>query len=78
MVLSRIAIAVRAAIASIKPPPAPGVEDGEKCNRDGCQGTITMTHDDAFGGCSCFIVAPCSYCMSSYNWCPVCGWDDQG
>lgn len=53
-----------------------GIEEGDPCRRNGCEGVIRIAyrHD---GGCSCFQVAPCSYCTTSYLYCPVCGWEGR-
>jgi len=50
-----------------------GYEKGELCNRNGCQGIID--EHDSDGGCSCHISPPCSFCVDSREFCPVCGWD---
>lgn len=46
---------------------------GDKCNRDGCEGIIDAHEKD--GCCSCHINPPCSYCETSSEYCPICGWD---
>lgn len=48
-----------------------GINEGEKCNRDGCPGTINLEpiHD-----CSCHISPPCESCVSLAFECSECGW----
>jgi hypothetical protein len=36
-----------------------GTEEGDKCNRNGCDGTIAL---DRAANCYCHIIAPCSQC----------------
>ncbi len=48
---------------------------GERCNRNECTGTI-VEHDSE-GGCSCHIAPPCSYCVTSREYCSECDWDAQ-
>jgi len=50
-----------------------GYTKGETCNRDNCKGII-QEHDSDYG-CSCHISPPCSYCETSREYCPECGWD---
>lgn len=52
-----------------------GVINGEVCNRNGCTGIIEEHETD--GGCSCHIKPPCSYCTTSREYCPECGWDGR-
>ena len=49
-----------------------GVLKGDICNREGCQGVIDEYEGD--GSCSCHINPPCSYCVESREYCPLCGW----
>lgn len=49
-----------------------GYEKGETCNRDGCIGVI-KEHDKE-GSCSCHINPPCSICVESRAFCPICDW----
>lgn len=53
----------------------PGNIKGEICGRDGCSGIIDER--EAERGCSCHINPPCSYCTTSREYCPVCGWDGR-
>jgi len=53
-----------------------GYLEGEVCGRSGCAGIIEEKEVD--GGCSCHIVAPCSYCETPKEHCPECDWDAQG
>ena len=48
-----------------------GEEEGNKCNRDGCDGIIEQADSD---GCSCHINPPCSACMNAGVTCPKCEW----
>lgn len=50
-----------------------GIEKGEVCNRNGCDGIIESAGKE--GSCSCHINPPCSYCTTSDEFCPKCGWD---
>lgn len=52
-----------------------GIEKGEKCNRDGCGGIIDEHETDT--SCSCHINPPCSHCVDSREFCPVCGWEGR-
>lgn len=48
-----------------------GMEEGDKCNRGWCIGIIRLSTPV---NCSCHLGhAPCSPCMSTYLYCPVCG-----
>ncbi len=49
-----------------------GYEEGETCNRNGCDGQIEREGE---GGCSCHISPPCGHCTSPY-YCPECGWEE--
>lgn len=48
-----------------------GVEAGEVCFRDGCDGEIMEYEKD---GCSCHINPPCSACVANRAYCPKCDW----
>lgn len=50
-----------------------GYLDGEQCNRNGCKGVIA--EHDSEGGCSCHTSPPCSYCVTSREYCTTCDWD---
>lgn len=50
-----------------------GYEQGEVCNRDGCQGILDEYDTDT--SCSCHINPPCGHCVNSRVFCPVCEWD---
>lgn len=54
-----------------------GVEEGQTCERNGCQGVLTLEPNSGYDGCSCHINPPCNYCMSKVPECPVCGWRDE-
>ena len=47
-----------------------GLEEGEICNRDGCQGIMTYVKE---GSCSCHINPPCSVCTDARLQCSECG-----
>lgn len=49
-----------------------GFNEGDKCNRDGCQGEICQSEPD--GCCSCHINPPCSYCTTPREICNECDW----
>lgn len=51
-----------------------GTMEGDKCNRNGCEGILEYTHP---ANCSCHINPPCSACTSTNFSCPVCGWEDK-
>lgn len=55
----------------------PGEEEGDLCLRtygtETCMGHLELRHAD-LGGCYCFKVAPCSYCLSEVPECTDCGW----
>ena len=56
-----------------------GYEVGQVCNRNGCCGVISDTHEPD-GGCSCHINPPCGFCTTPREKCPVCEWclvDDE-
>lgn len=46
---------------------------GDKCNRDGCEGIVDEHPTET--QCSCHINPPCSHCVDSRDYCPVCGWE---
>lgn len=50
-----------------------GVVEGDKCNRDNCDGVIDRHEPE---NCSCHINPPCSACMEPANYCPKCGWEE--
>lgn len=49
-----------------------GYEEGDICNRDGCQGIIEQESADR--SCYCHISPPCSVCVDDRHFCPECGW----
>lgn len=51
-----------------------GTEEGELCNRDGCQGRIELPKVE---NCSCHISPPCGACWSNQFTCSVCGWSEE-
>jgi len=57
--------------------PALGDEEGDTCNRDGCDGVIEFSERE---NCSCHLNAPCHWCMERHLCCSACDWketDDQ-
>ena len=50
-----------------------GMEEGETCGRDGCEGEIRLTYEPE-GGCSCHISPPCGYCVTPREECNECDW----
>lgn len=54
----------------VRPETGPeGVEPGERCNRDGCKGTMMLPVAE---GCSCHINPPCGACLDVRPICTVC------
>lgn len=51
-----------------------GYCEGEKCGRDGCDGSIQMRDPD---NCSCHLSAPCSACTYPRCYCDSCEWDES-
>lgn len=51
-----------------------GIDEGETCNRYGCDGVIAYTKPD---NCSCHLSAPCHACTSVYRHCPECEWEED-
>jgi hypothetical protein len=54
-------------------PPPPGTEEGDRCNRDGCEGLLEFA---PITGCTCFISPPCRACTETPLVCPECGWEE--
>ena len=51
----------------------PGSDEGEACNRNGCDGELVLKK---IGSCTCFLgVAPCSACIDARPSCDKCGFD---
>lgn len=50
-----------------------GIYEGDKCERNNCQGVIETHPSD---NCSCHLCAPCSSCTTPRNFCPKCGWEE--
>jgi len=51
-----------------------GCEEGDVCNRDGCEGIIDEHYAD--GGCYCHCGnPPCSHCVDDRRYCEECGWE---
>ena len=49
-----------------------GYEEDEVCNRDGCEGIISLGEKE---GCTCFLGNhPCSACCEPLEECDECGW----
>lgn len=55
--------------------PSDGIEEGEVCGRNGCDGIIKLPPVE---GCTCFNCAPCSQCFNNKLICPTCGWEEEG
>lgn len=51
-----------------------GHNEGEKCNRDGCNGILRIPR---VRNCTCFISPPCSACISCVPTCQKCGWENR-
>jgi len=51
-----------------------GFEEGDTCNRDKCEGVISIHKSE---NCSCHISPPCSSCTAPRNYCPVCEWEES-
>lgn len=51
-----------------------GTEEGDVCNRDGCQGTMGYPEVE---GCTCHISPPCGKCTENRLVCNVCGEEEQ-
>ena len=47
-----------------------GSEEGDRCNRDGCDGIMRIETEE---NCSCHISAPCHSCVNSWLECDICG-----
>ena len=47
-----------------------GIEEGNTCNRDGCQGTMVFERE---GACGCHINPPCQNCVDAPLVCDECG-----
>jgi hypothetical protein len=52
-----------------------GTEEGEKCNREGCEGVLEILKP-LEGCCACHINPPCGYCMDTKPRCPECKWEE--
>ena len=52
-----------------------GIEEGDKCNRDKCEGKMEWERQDEYGGCSCHINPPCSSCTNQILTCTKCGFE---
>lgn len=51
-----------------------GYLEGERCNRNGCNGIIDEYESEY--GCSCHLGnAPCGHCTTSREFCPECDWE---
>lgn len=51
-----------------------GYCEGDKCNRDGCNGVIELHPVE---NCYCHINPPCGNCTAKRGFCPVCGWEED-
>lgn len=49
-----------------------GMEEGDVCNRNGCEGTLKYP---PVKNCTCFISPPCSQCTDNALTCTECGWE---
>lgn len=50
-----------------------GTQEGDVCNRNECEGVLIYSESE---NCSCHINPPCSSCMDTYLYCPVCDWNE--
>lgn len=51
-----------------------GTENNELCGRGGCMGVLTLEAQiSSDNGCTCFLTAPCWWCLSHCLACDVCG-----
>jgi len=54
-----------------------GFEEGDLClityGAETCMGKLELCRNDDLGGCTCWINAPCSSCMSQVPQCTECG-----
>lgn len=50
-----------------------GTEEGDVCNRDGCEGILEY---GKVRGCTCFISPPCFKCVENPLICETCGWSE--
>lgn len=59
-----------------KTEPKEGCGEGERCNRDGCEGILGFQPVE---DCTCHISPPCSACVNNPLACPKCDWqsDDE-
>jgi len=51
-------------------PPVIGYEEGDVCNRNGCEGTMEYRQVE---NCSCHISPPCNACVDNPWVCSECG-----
>lgn len=61
------------ALAAAAALPRYGTEEGDRCNREGCEGVIAFA---PVSDCSCHISAPCWGHQHATVECPVCGWEE--
>lgn len=52
--------------------PTIGKEEGDICNRDGCEGEIEIYQETCYCNAG---NAPCLACENAHPYCPECGWD---
>jgi hypothetical protein len=52
-----------------------GIDEDEKCDREGCQGIIVLPPVE---NCICHVSTnpPCWRCTEPRLYCPVCGWEE--
>ena len=51
-----------------------GFEEGSRCNRRDCPGTIAISQAE---NCSCHISPPCGACTTPRAYCDTCGWQEK-
>lgn len=51
-----------------------GINEGERCNRDCCQGVMKFVPN---GNCSCHISPPCNACEEAHLLCNACDADPE-
>ncbi len=52
-----------------------GKEEGDTCNREGCQGT--MNYPLIPEGCTCHLHPPCPACQDALPYCDICGMSEE-
>lgn len=55
-----------------------GYIENDRCNRNGCIGTLYNKLSDGEMRCTCHLGhPPCSFCVDSVGCCPKCGWNEK-